>query len=479
MGEYREDIVNLLYLISAVLFVLGIKRLSAVRTARQGNLLSMIGMAIAMGVTIFEPHVQSYELIVAGFVVGGLAGALLAVKTPMTGMPQMVALLNGFGGLASLLVASAEYVAKPEMPAFTLSTTALSVIVGGVTFTGSVIAFGKLQGLVTEKAVNFRGQHIINLTLLVLGLALGGVLLVDDFSLRSIYDSIGIVGPPKITLLIVLASLSLLLGVLVVIPIGGADMPVVISLLNSYSGIAAALTGFVLSNMVLIVTGALVGASGIILTQIMCKSMNRSLLNVIMGGFGNAPVASGPAGVSGADIVVKEIGVEECAMVFDSAQSCIIVPGYGMAVAQAQHVVRELSELLEKRGCVVKFAIHPVAGRMPGHMNVLLAEANVPYEKLYEMDAINEEFANTDVALVIGANDVTNPSARHVPSSPIYGMPILNTDKARTVVVVKRSLKPGYAGIDNELYGYPNCLMYLGDAKDAVAKLVAEIKSNS
>ncbi len=479
MEAYREDIVNLLYLISAVLFVMGIKRLSAVRTARSGNLMSMIGMAIAMVVTVFEPHVESYELIAAGLLIGAGAGALLAIKTPMTGMPQMVALLNGFGGLASLLVASAEYVANPEQEAFTLITTALSVIVGGITFTGSVVAFGKLQGIVTEKAVTFRGQHAINLGLLIICLLLGLSLLSDDYALMSFYDSIGVDGPEKGALLIILASLALLLGVLVVIPIGGADMPVVISLLNSYSGIAAALTGFVLSNMMLIVTGALVGASGIILTQIMCKSMNRSLLNVILGGFGNAPAAGGPAGVSGKDIIVKEIGVEECAMVFESAQSCIVVPGYGMAVAQAQHVVRELSELLEKRGCTVKFAIHPVAGRMPGHMNVLLAEANVPYEKLYEMDAINEEFANTDVALVIGANDVTNPAARHVPSSPIYGMPILNTDKARTVVVVKRSLKPGYAGIDNELYGYPNCLMYLGDAKDAISKLIAEIKASS
>jgi H+-translocating NAD(P) transhydrogenase subunit beta len=475
--EYRETFAAVAYLVSAVLFVISIKRLSAVRTARQGNFLAAVGMFVAVVVTLFNQGIVRYEMIIFGILVGTAAGAWMAVKVQMTGMPQMVAVLNGFGGLASLLVASAEYEAGHSTDFFTLLTVFLSVVIGGVTFTGSMIAFGKLQGIVTEKSVMFPGQHYFNLFLLVVSFVIGAMISVGYDQLNNFwYNSFGSPAPSKEFLIISISVISLVLGILLVIPIGGADMPVVISLLNSYSGIAAAMTGFVLLNTVLIVTGALVGASGIILTQIMCKSMNRSLLNVLLGGFGNAPtVASSSAG--GKQITIKEVGVEECALLFDSAASVIVVPGYGMAVAQAQHVVRELSEQLEKRGATVKFAIHPVAGRMPGHMNVLLAEANVPYEKLYEMDNINDEFANTDVCLVIGANDVTNPAARHDKGSPIYGMPILNCDKARTVVVVKRSMKPGYAGIDNELYGFDNCLMYFGDAKDAIGKLVTEIKT--
>ena len=335
-----------------------------------------------------------------------------------------------------------------------------------------------MQGIVTEKSLTFRGQHILNLILILCSTIIVALICLDNNNLNSIFSAIGIKAIPSNTLLSILICFSLLLGILVVLPIGGADMPVVISLLNSYSGIAASMTGFVLGNSVLIITGALVGASGIILTRIMCVSMNRSLLNVLLGGFGNTPNEKASSTVNGKEMVVKQIGVEEAAMLFDTANSVIIVPGYGMAVAHAQHAVRELDELLENQGKEIRYAIHPVAGRMPGHMNVLLAEANVPYKKLYEMDSINSDFSNTDIALVVGANDVTNPAARHDKASPIYGMPILNVDKAMTVIVIKRSLNPGYAGIDNELYSSQNCLMYLGDAKDAISKLITEIKSN-
>ncbi len=469
--NYIQDIA---YLIAAILFIFGIKRLSKVRTARQGNFLAALGMFLAVFITLLN-NLQ-YELIIAGIIIGAMIGMIISVKVQMTGMPQMVAMLNGFGGLSSLLVASAEFVRNPLVGIETSITIGLAILIGGVTFSGSMIALGKLQGIVTEKSVIFRGQHLLNGLLLFIAFIIGALLCFNYENLTAFFTALDLSAPSANLLLLSLASLALLLGILLVIPIGGADMPVVISLLNSYSGIAAATTGFVLGNKVLIITGALVGASGIILTRIMCSSMNRSLINVLLGGFGNV---AGQEVVERKDITVKQIGVEEAAMVFDAAASVIVVPGYGMAVAQAQHVVQELAELLEKRGATVRYAIHPVAGRMPGHMNVLLAEANVPYESLFEMEKINDEFANCDIALVIGANDVTNPAARHSKSSPIYGMPILNVDKARTAIVIKRSLRAGYAGIDNELYGYPNCLMYLGDAKDAVGKLISEIKSNS
>ena len=468
---------DLSYLLATVLFILGIKRLTKVRTARQGNFLAALGMFLAVLTTLVN-HLE-YELILAGFLLGSLIGLVMAFRVRMTGMPQMVALLNGFGGISSLLIASAEFLRSPSVEIDHSITIGLSILIGGLTFSGSLIAFGKLQGILSEKSVVFCGQHPLNAFLILCSCLLIGLFCFNKEQLDHLFAFLGTPAVPANSLLFLLVLISLLLGVLVVIPIGGADMPVVISLLNSYSGIAAAMTGFVLSNKVLIVTGALVGASGIILTRIMCVSMNRSLLNVLLGGFGSVPGTQSASQGSQKEIVVKQVGVEEAAMVFDTASSVIVVPGYGMAVAQAQHVVRELGELLEKKGSEVKYAIHPVAGRMPGHMNVLLAEANVSYEKLYEMDSINDEFNNTDVALVIGANDVTNPAARHSESSPIYGMPILNVDKARTVIVVKRSLKPGYAGIDNELYGFPNCLMYLGDAKDAIGKLITEIKANT
>ena len=382
----------------------------------------------------------------------------------MTQMPEMVALFNGFGGLASLAVAVSDYWLKAQELGTSIDTItgisiALSIFIGGITFTGSMIAFLKLNGGISGKAITFGGQHLLNLVLLLASIA------TSIFALLNQADPVFV---------LILVGISLLLGILTVIPIGGADMPVVISLLNSYSGMAACTTGFILNNNVLIVSGALVGASGIILTQIMCKAMNRSLVNVLLGGFGQTTGTS--TGEEGEAITVKEVGVEEAAMLFDSASSVIVVPGYGMAVAQAQHTIRELMEQCEKRNIDFKFAIHPVAGRMPGHMNVLLAEANVPYDKLVEMDEINSEFDNTDLVFVVGANDVVNPAARTNPQSPIYGMPILNADKARTVIVSKRSMGKGYAGIENELFGYPNCLMLFGDAKQTITKVVSEMK---
>jgi len=470
----NQDILIIIYLIASILFIFGIKQLSSVKTARQGNLISAIGMLIAIVATLFDQKIVNYELIIIGLIIGSIVGAIFALKVEMTAMPQMVALFNGFGGGASLLVASADYYKEAPSEVYIAVSIFLSVLVGGVTFTGSLVAFGKLQGIVTEKAVVYKFQHPINLLLLILTIFGGIILSMDQSNASQIMSSIGLGNLVGENLLILISILSLIIGVLIVIPIGGADMPVVISLLNSYSGIAAAMTGFVLGNAVLIITGSLVGASGIILTNIMCKSMNRSLINVMLGGFGST--TSGKAQAGAKEIVIKEVGSEELAMMLDGASNVIIVPGYGMAVAQAQHVVKELMDELEKRSVNVRFAIHPVAGRMPGHMNVLLAEAAVPYDKLYEMDQINDDFANCDVAIVIGANDVVNPAARNNPNSPIYGMPILNVDKAKTVVVIKRSLNPGYAGIENELFGYPNCLMYFGDAKQAISKLIQELK---
>ena len=470
----NQDILIIIYLIASILFIFGIKQLSSVKTARQGNLISAIGMLIAIVATLFDQKILNYELIIIGLIIGSIVGAIFALKVEMTAMPQMVALFNGFGGGASLLVAAADYYKEAPSEVYIAVSIFLSVLVGGVTFTGSLVAFGKLQGIVTEKAVVYKFQHPINLLLLILTIFGGIILSMDQSNASQIMSSIGLGNLVGENLLILILILSLIIGVLIVIPIGGADMPVVISLLNSYSGIAAAMTGFVLGNAVLIITGSLVGASGIILTNIMCKSMNRSLINVMLGGFGST--TSGKAQAGAKEIVIKEVGSEELAMMLDGASNVIIVPGYGMAVAQAQHVVKELMDELEKRSVNVRFAIHPVAGRMPGHMNVLLAEAAVPYDKLYEMDQINDEFANCDVAIVIGANDVVNPAARNNPNSPIYGMPILNVDKAKTVVVIKRSLNPGYAGIENELFGYPNCLMYFGDAKQAISKLIQELK---
>ncbi len=460
----RDLIIKVAYLVASVLFILGIKMLGKTSTARRGNTVSAVAMLIAVLATLLDQQILSFTEIFVTILVGSVIGTVIARRVEMTSMPEMVAIFNGFGGAASVLVATSEYWPMAHAEGVSMEivvgvTVVISVIIGAVTLTGSFVAFGKLKGLINGRAITFGGQHAINAILLVVVVVLGGLVVGDP---NAEIWMLGIVG------------VALLLGVLVVIPIGGADMPVVISLLNSYSGIAACATGFVLNNQVLIIAGALVGASGIILTQIMCKAMNRSLVSVLLGGFGQT--SSGGAGGDGQDIVVKEVGVEESAMLFESASSVLIVPGYGMAVAQAQHVVRELADILEKRGASVKFAIHPVAGRMPGHMNVLLAEANIPYDKLIEMDQINDEFANTDIALIIGANDVVNPAARSNPQSPIYGMPILNADKARTVIVCKRGMSAGYAGIENELFGYPNCLMLFGDAKSTMTKVVGELK---
>lgn len=456
--------VSIAYLIASVLFVMGMKMMNRTKDAQRGNRLSAVGMLVAVLATVVQ--VQGFSLvdILVCIVIGSAIGLFIAYKVEMTQMPEMVALFNGFGGLASVTVALSFYWLETqinfnEVNTITGVSTALSVFIGALTFTGSIIAFLKLNGSISGGSVTFKGQHVLNL-LLFAGAVVASVL--------------ALMNQDSPLMMLVLVGIAALLGILTVIPIGGADMPVVISLLNSYSGMAACTTGFVLNNNVLIVSGALVGASGIILTQIMCKAMNRSLLNVLLGGFGNTPSVAG--GGDGDDIVVKEVGVEEAAMLFDSVSSVIIVPGYGMAVAQAQHVIRELAEQCEKRGIDVRFAIHPVAGRMPGHMNVLLAEANISYDKLIEMDEINDDFPNTDLVFVVGANDVVNPAANTNPQSPIYGMPILNADKARTVIVSKRSMGKGYAGIQNELFGYPNCLMLFGDAKQTITKLVSEMK---
>jgi NAD(P) transhydrogenase subunit beta len=458
----RDLIIKVVYLVASVLFILGIKMLGKTSTARRGNFLSAAAMMLAILVTLLDRQILDYTEIFVTILVGSAIGAVIARRVEMTSMPEMVAIFNGFGGAASVLVASSEYwrlVDAPETMGNVVGITVVaSVIIGAVTLTGSLVAFGKLKGLINGRAITFSGQHAINAILFIAAIAMAALVVMN---------------PQAEVWMLSVVAVGLLLGILTVIPIGGADMPVVISLLNSYSGIAACATGFVLNNQVLIIAGALVGASGLILTQIMCKAMNRSLVNVLLGGFGQT--AAGDGG-PGEEIVVKEVGVEETAMLFESASSVIIVPGYGMAVAQAQHVVRELADMLEKQGTTVKFAIHPVAGRMPGHMNVLLAEANIPYDKLIEMDQINDEFANTDIALIIGANDVVNPAARSNPQSPIYGMPVLNADKARTVIVCKRGMSAGYAGIENELFGYPNCLMLFGDAKSSMTKVVGELK---
>ncbi|PJA96448.1 MAG: NAD synthetase [Ignavibacteriales bacterium CG_4_9_14_3_um_filter_34_10] len=454
-------IIEISYLVSSIFFIFGIKLLSSPKSARKGNFLSSVGMLIAIIVTLLDQHVLTYEWIIIGIIIGGLIGGFMAFKTPMTGMPQMVGVLNGFGGGASTLVALSEfYKLGLNVPTQTGIAIFASLLIGSVTFTGSMIAFGKLQGIVSGKVIRYPLQHPINL-LLFIGLIVAGVFLV-------IYPSLS-------WLVLAITFVALLLGILLVLPIGGADMPVAISLLNSYSGMAGATTGFVLQNNELIIAGSLVGASGIILTLIMCKAMNRSLLNVVLGGWASAGTTQ-TASTTSAKGQVKSVDSEELAMIFDAAENVIIVPGYGMAVAQAQHAVRDLVNILESKGKKVRFAIHPVAGRMPGHMNVLLAEAQVSYDKLLAMEDINDDFPNTDVALIIGANDVVNPAARHDKASPIYGMPILNVDYAKTVVINKRSMNAGYAGIENELFYYPNALMYFGDAKEAVNKLVQEIK---
>ena len=473
-----ETLIPVAYLIAAVTFILGLKGLSSPTTAVQGNRIAAAGMLIAVIATFFAADVRGgVPLILAGVAVGGVAGFAGARMVKMTAMPQMVALFNGAGGGAAALVAILEFARHLDAGSLELGATIatlLALIIGAVSFSGSAIAFGKLQGLITPKAFKYAAQQFVTG-----GIAAAAVLL----SIFLIAASIPGGTPPidsaitPMLLIVAIALLALVFGVALVMPIGGADMPVVISLLNAYTGLAVAMAGFTLNNQLLIVAGTLVGASGTILTRLMSKAMNRSLGNVLFGAFGAGTTAAAETATAGDDgRSIRSIGPEDAAILLSYAQNVIVVPGYGLAVAQAQHSVRELADLLESKGISVKYAIHPVAGRMPGHMNVLLAEANVPYDKLFDMDQINPEFQRADVALVIGANDVTNPAARSNPGSPIYGMPILDVDKAQNIIVIKRSMKPGFAGIDNDLYLDPKTAMLFGDAKDAVSKVVQELK---
>ncbi len=448
-----ELIANLSYIVAAVFFIFGLKMLGNPATARRGNRLSAIGMLIAVVAGLNSQGIVSYEYIAGGIIAGTIIGALAARLVMMTAMPEMVALFNGSGGVASLLVGWGTLYGG-DISMFTAITVLLAVLIGGVTFTGSLIAYGKLSETIRSAALVFTGQRIVN-SLVLAGLIGSGVM----FTLAPAADS---------QWLYIVLALALLLGIMAVIPIGGADMPVVISLLNSYSGIAACAAGFAIGNNILIVAGSLVGAAGIILTNIMCKAMNRSLVNVLFSGFG--AVKQGKA-IEGE---VKPLSVEDAYYILEAASNVCFVPGYGMAVAQAQHVVKELGQILEANGAEVSFAIHPVAGRMPGHMNVLLAEADVPYEQLVEMDDINPRIENVDVAIVIGANDVVNPSAREDQDSPIYGMPIINVDHARTVFVLKRSMASGFSGVDNPLFFGENTRMLFGDAKESISGVIGE-----
>ena len=482
--DTRLLMMQLAYLLSAVLFILGLKRLSHPDTARGGNQLAAIGMLVAVVATLVGGEIITWQWIIGGLLIGAVVGGLMARLVKMTAMPQMVGLFNGFGGLASGLVAAAEYLrythgkviesgaVVSDVPLDSSVSILIGTLIGAVTFSGSLVAFGKLQGVVTEKAVKFTGQQVLNAGLFVGILALMGWLIITTPEAISAAD------PASVNLWYwVLWGAAMLLGILLVIPIGGADMPVVVSLLNSYSGLAASAAGFVLNNNVLIISGALVGASGLILTRIMCKAMNRSLANVIFGSFGEAagkgPVAKGEKRTM-AD--VNDVQADDVAMLLAYAKQVVIVPGYGLAVAQAQHKLRELCDNLESRGVNVKYVVHPVAGRMPGHMNVLLAEANVPYNQLYEPEDVNPDMANVDACLVVGANDVVNPAARDDPDSDLYGMPIIEVDRSKHTVVMKRSLNPGFAGLDNELFYLRNTMMLFGDAGDSIGRILEEVK---
>ncbi|MCR9131342.1 MAG: NAD(P)(+) transhydrogenase (Re/Si-specific) subunit beta [bacterium] len=460
---WLPDVIQLLYLVATAFFIRGLKLLNSPQTARRGNMLASIGMLIGIVVTLFDQQIVSFELIIIGVLIGGLIGAILAKKVAMTAMPELVAVFNGFGGGASALVAWGELARYESISAIDstgMITIGLSVFIGSLTFTGSFIAFGKLKGFISGNAITFPGLNIINI-----GSMFAVLVLIVLYTIN----------PANTTLFWVILGVSLLIGVTSVIPIGGADMPVVISLLNSYSGIAASMAGFVLGNNLLIVSGALVGAAGLILTNIMCKAMNRSLANVIFGSFGGDGASGGNGGADG-DKSVRETSAEDLAIQVAYASKVVIVPGYGLAVAQAQHIVKEVAANLEERGVQVKYGVHPVAGRMPGHMNVLLAEADVPYDVLYDMDQINPEFASTDVVLIIGANDVVNPMAKTSPGSPIYGMPILDVDEAKRTIVFKRSLSVGYAGIDNPLFYAEKNQMFFGDAKKSLQALNEALK---
>ena len=459
---HTTNLISFIYLVAAVLFIVGLKLLSSPASARRGNAIAAVGMFLAVAGTLLDREIISLRWIVVGVAIGTVLGIWMARAVKMTAMPQMVALLNGFGGGASALVAAAEFYRLERLgdgvpPDASISIT-VTMLIGGVTLTGSLVAYAKLQELMSGRAITFPGQKALN-ALLFIGAVAAIAALAPTFAHPGIF--------------IALTAISLLLGVLLVIPIGGADMPVVISLLNSYSGMAGAAAGFALHNNLLIISGALVGASGIILTQIMCKAMNRSLTNVLFGAFGAQAGAAAGGGPDGRE--ARSLSAEDAAVMLAYARSVIVVPGYGLAVAQAQHTVRELASILAQRGVEVKYAIHPVAGRMPGHMNVLLAEADVPYTQLVEMEEINREFERADVALVVGANDVTNPAARTDPSSPLFGMPILDVDKAKSVIVIKRGKGTGFAGIDNPLYYLERTAMLYGDAKKMLSALATEV----
>ncbi len=455
------NIIDFIYLISAVLFMLGIKNLSSPATAKFGNKLSMAGMLVAIAATLASPDMFGYTMIIIAIAIGAAIGGTAAVKVEMTSMPEMIALFNGCGGAASALVAMAEFNGHTgAFAGFTMVTLLLSVIIGGLTFTGSIIAYTKLQGIISTRPITYPFQQVVN----------GGIVLLTIILAYLVFQN-----PANTFAFVLIIVLALVLGVLAVIPIGGADMPVIVSLLNSYSGLAVSMTGFALNNNALIIVGSLVGASGLFLTKIMCEAMNRSLANVLFGAFGaiDESVTEDDEGPTGS---MKGFDVEDVAIAVENAESVIIVPGYGMAAAQAQHVTRELGDYLIEEGIDVRYAIHSVAGRMPGHMNVLLAEADVSYDLLYAMEDINDDFSTTDVVLVIGANDVVNPAAKTNPSSPIYGMPVLDVEDARTVVVLKRSMNVGFAGIENELFFKDNTMMLFGDAKDSIQKLLSALK---
>jgi len=463
--QILDNVTLAAYIVASVLFIIGLLWLRSPETARAGNRLSALGMLIAVVFTVIDRDIVSYEWIIVGFIVGALIGAIAARQVQLTAMPQMVAIFNGFGGAASAVVAAAQILSQNDTgdvdPVVSV-TVALSVLIGSLTLTGSLIAFGKLQGIVATQPVLIPLRHVVNVVLAIAGISMAGLF---------IYD------PTLEWALVAMAVIALIVGVLIVIPIGGADMPVVIALLNSYSGLAAAATGFVIDNPMLIIAGSLVGASGLILTRIMTRAMNRSLGNVMFGGFGVADSTGGVAPVAtAADRPVRSVNAAEAAILLGYADSVIFVPGYGLAVAQAQHQVRDLADMLKERGAQVRYAIHPVAGRMPGHMNVLLAEADVPYDELKDLDEINDDFRRADVAVVVGANDVTNPAARTDRSSPIYGMPILNVDQARSAIVLKRSMASGFAGVENELFHMENTMMLFGDARASVEDLLTEMK---
>ena len=460
-------ILQIAYLVASILFILALRGLSHPESARRGILLAEIGMLIAIVGTLLHKEIVSYSWIIIGMTVGSVIGGAMSIWIPMTKMPERIALSHAFGGLAAALVGIAEYynvahgAGAEHLGALKMGALGFEVLLGSLTFTGSLMAFGKLQGLITGAPVTYKGQNAANIALLAGAFGMAIYMIFVPVHFQVFYTMMGV---------------GFALGVLLVLPIGGADMPVVISLLNSYAGLAAAATGFALTNNVLIICGALDGASGFLLSLMMSKAMNRSFGNVVFGAFGTGESAAGAAALPAGAANINEGTIDDAANVLKAAQSVIVIPGYGMAVSQAQHAVRDLAAVLATRGCTVRYAIHPVAGRMPGHMNVLLAEANVPYDQLFDLDDINDDFARTDVVLVVGANDVVNPAAKTNPKSPIYGMPVFNVEQAKTAIVLKRSMNPGFAGIENDLFVAPNTMMVLGDAKKTITSLTAAVK---